>query len=114
MKKSPASIEDSANASAQQTRADSANAAEIIFHSKPTENQATKENTMKATRRIRTRAGAIRRYNAILSRHLRETAYPHTSGMFDQSWDWPTLRICYPTTARKLEIVCRIFELLKS
>ena len=46
MKKTPASIEDSANASAKQTRADSANAAEIIFHSKPTEKQTNKEKTM--------------------------------------------------------------------
>ena len=41
MKKSPASIEENANASAKQTRADSANAAANIFHSKPTENPAT-------------------------------------------------------------------------
>ena len=65
------------------------------------------------TPRIRTRAGAVRRYNAILSRHFRETRVPHVRGMFDQSWDWPTLKICYPTTARKLETVGRIFELLK-
>ena len=78
-----------------------------------------KESTMKTakqnahTPRIRTRAGAVRRYNAILSRHFRETRVPHVRGLFDQSWDWPTLRICYPTTARKLETVGRIFELLK-
>lgn len=92
--------------------------------------QNAKENTQKATAtakgkkmktakqnahtpRIRTRAGAVRRYNAILSRHFRETRVPHVRGLFDQSWDWPTLRLCYPTTARKLETVGRIFELLK-
>lgn len=68
---------------------------------------------MNRTPRIRTRAGAIRRYNAILNRHFLETRTPHTSGMFDRSWDWPTLRACYPTTARKLETVRRIFGLLK-
>ena len=50
MKKSPASIERNANASAQQTRADSANAPATFFHSKPTEKQATKEKTMKTIR----------------------------------------------------------------
>jgi hypothetical protein len=47
MKKSPASIEDSANASAQQTRADSANAPATFFHSKlPANKPAQGKRTM--------------------------------------------------------------------
>ena len=46
MKNNPASIERNANASAQQTRADSANAAVKIFHSKQPETENHKENTM--------------------------------------------------------------------
>ena len=48
MKKSPASIEDSANAEAQKKAPALANAPATFFHSKPTENQATKEKTMQA------------------------------------------------------------------
>jgi hypothetical protein len=46
MKKSPASIERNANASAEQSTSERAHAAGIIFHSKPTENQTTKETAM--------------------------------------------------------------------
>ena len=53
MKKNPASIEDSANAEAKQARADSANAAENNFHSKPTENQTTKGTAMNTNSQYR-------------------------------------------------------------
>lgn len=43
MKKSTANIKENANASAKKARADSANAAEIIFHSKPPAKQTKKE-----------------------------------------------------------------------
>lgn len=63
MKKNPASIEDSANAEAQKKADASANAAGNIFHSKPAENQATKEKqTMKTTK-----PRAVRQYEAIES-----------------------------------------------
>lgn len=52
MKKTPASIEDSANASAQQARADYAKATENIFHSKQPATETNKENaTMKTTKK---------------------------------------------------------------
>ena len=46
MKKSPASIDRNATASAKQSTSENAQTAENIFHSKPTENQATKETAM--------------------------------------------------------------------
>ena len=54
MKKSPASIERNANASAKQKAPALANAAEIIFHSKPpaTENQKER-NAMNAAKKYR-------------------------------------------------------------
>ena len=52
MKKNPASIEENANASAQQARADSANAAEKIFHSKQPATENNKENATMKTKQI--------------------------------------------------------------
>lgn len=60
MKKSPASINQNATASAEQKARAESNAAGIIFHSKPTEKQATKEKTMKTTK-----PRAVRQYEAI-------------------------------------------------
>ena len=53
MKKNPASIEENANAIAQQARADSANATEKIFHSKQPATKTNKENaTMKTPKEL--------------------------------------------------------------
>ena len=53
MKKTPASIERNANASAKQARADSANATGKIFHSKTTATETNKENaTMKIPKEL--------------------------------------------------------------
>lgn len=27
---------------------------------------------------------------------------PHVAGMFDQSWDWPTLQMCHPAIYKAL------------
>ena len=53
MKKSPASIERNATASAEQSTSENGNAAENIFHSKPTATENQKErNTMKLKTKI--------------------------------------------------------------
>ena len=66
MKKSPASIEENANASAKQARADSAKATGNIFHSKlpATENHKEK-STMKTTTTTARKPRAVRQYEAI-------------------------------------------------
>ena len=66
MKKNPASIEENANASAKQARADSAKATEKIFHSKQPATENHKENaTMKATTTTARPPRAVRQYEAI-------------------------------------------------
>ena len=66
MKKNPASIEENANASAQQARADSAKATEKIFHSKQPATETQKEKaTMKTTTTPARPPRAVRQYEAI-------------------------------------------------
>lgn len=84
MKKSPASIERNAPASAEQSTSENGNAAEIIFHSKPTENQTTKEKqTMKTTK-----PRAVRQYEAI------EAHGKNLLAIFPRATERDPIRLC--------------------
>ena len=56
--------------------------------------------------RIRTKRGAIRKYNAILRKFYRE----HPGGPY--GWDMPTLNMCFPQTALKIRILKRLYKML--
>ena len=85
MKKNPASIDENATASAEQSTSERAHAAEIIFHSKPAENQTTKENaTMnnaEISKHVKEIRATIRRHKAagivrMGDRNLYQTVHP--------------------------------------
>ncbi len=64
-------------------------------------------------KRIRTKRGVIRRYNAIMRElHSPRNLGPHTAGLFDRSWDWRTLAIVKPMTYKKLNALKRLYRLL--
>lgn len=78
MKKSPASIERNATASAEQSTSERAHAAEIVFHSKPPAKQTKKEKTMKAKEKI-----AIAAANRILDLDLQIDAHSYIDFLCD-------------------------------
>lgn len=58
-------------------------------------------------KRIRTKAGAIRKYNAILRDYMRRNR-----GGGQWGFDWPTMAIVEPMTYRKLRALSHIHALL--
>lgn len=57
-------------------------------------------------KRIRTKNGVQRRYNAIINRLYRE----HPGGIY--GWDMPTLSICHHNIYVKLNILKRLYRML--
>lgn len=95
MKKSPASIEGNTNAEAQKKASAFATAAEIIFHSKPTEKQTNKEKqTMK------TQVQNMTSHNGNTIPNQFEITTPE--GIFFQSYR--TMIVFKPNNGRKIQL----------
>lgn len=57
-------------------------------------------------KRIKSKRGVVKRYNAILRKFYKE----HPGGTY--GWDMPTLSLCFPHVALKIRILKRLYGML--